>query len=595
MGITADRAKGSATADPAAVSPRQTGSAIDNSPRMLAQRQLMSRLLGTGQSQVPSRPVVQGYFRVDHANQAAANIAINSTLPAMAHHLGSTSHRNAAGALNVVDDNPPLGAGPTATLRIADDGRLAIEDVDLTGRQPRVFFAEPNLVITANEQLRARTGANMLATNAGNTVQVPEAGNLGALHVLVEVTPAAAFSTSMNCDAVASRLTGANDSTTPVKLNPGAPDTVQGARTDDVYERLAHQVARGDTPAPGVLGGQLMDTANHMGPPPGGPMGAPHVPLPDPANVNNQVAHERAHAGPVAAAAMEAQELALGINAFADPDIGDMYGSMSLGAFRDLGGGDIRQFNEQNNQYMNPGQQSWGTHFGGVVMKSGGDHVTLENYNRNVEDVGVGGAADVHNRWYFQMYGTKRLAALPVDPALAGHIQAGDDVVGADQSWHHAWSTAGRPIINGVTAVIGKREQPQSADVLAALAHAGTAGSGEITRAHEVDLRINCTPTMQQQLMAPFSVSLSDKFNAMLGRFGGNVPAAATARGLAARAAILRVFATTNGDGGAKLAAALVARNQLDTGGAGSASPNTPPLLVGRLAGYGITVLPPGV
>ncbi|RCW69316.1 hypothetical protein [Pseudorhodoferax soli] len=534
-------------------------------------------------------PVLQGYFRVDHAQQAAANVQIASTLPAMEQHAGTNSYRDFAGNLNLVDDNPALGPGPTADLRISDDGRLAIEDVDLTGRQPRVFFADAALVVHANEQLRARGGADKLAINPANTVRVPDAANMAAAHQLVEVVPAN-FQTDMNCDAVALGLTGASDSTTDVKLGVGAPaNAPSGARTDGVYDQLAHHVARGTPSTTAILNAHARDVGNVMG--------ALHVPLPDPNNINNQVAHERAHPGGLAAT-MEGREQALGINAYADPDIGDMYGSMSLGALRDLGGLGVRQFDEATNQYMRASQESWGTHFGGVVMKSGGDHVTLENYNRKVEDAGVVGAAGdaaPRDRWYFQMYGSKRAAAMAVDPALVPHMRAGDAGAGVDQSWHHAWSSAPRPVINAVTAVIGKLEHPLNAAVTAALAHSGVAGHNEITRAHEVDIRINCTPDRQNQLTAHFKSANRRRLDAIGDLSGLRSTQAAAARELAGHAAILRVFATTNGDADAKFLAATAARNQLANNGAGSANNHTPANLVAALAGYGINALPAGV
>ena len=573
--------------------------ALEREADVMGERSLLSHQPATSptaQMVSASPAVIQGYFRIDNANQAAAGVQINSTLPAMEHHPGTASHRDIGGNLNIVEDNPALGAGPTTTLRIADDGRLAIEDVDLTGRQPRVFFAEQNLITEANEQLRARTGNNKLAVNPAIVVDVPEAGNMANIHHLVEVTPAN-FTSSTNCDAVAEGLTGTSSSLTDVKLAAGAPvNAPRGTR--DTYDQLAHYAARGNDP--GTLNAHVLDATGHTG------VHAAHglapVPLPDYANVINQIAHERAHPGGAAlwlhggvsdtAVNMEGREQALGINSYADPGIGDMYGSMSLGGLRNFGGADYRQWDEQRAQYMGPSQpgalRHWGTHFGGVMAKSGSDRITLENYNRTAEDAGIGGAAGDHGRWYFQMYGSKRVAPLAVDPLLAAHIQAGDDVVGVDQSWHHTWSQAGRPVSNAVTAVIGKREQPLNAGVLAALAHAGVAGSGEITRGHETDLKINCTPAMQTQLMMPFQGGYSDMFWNM---FGWQKPG----RELAGHAAVLRVFATTNGNANAKYQAALAARTQLALCGVASQSNTTPPLLIPALTGYGVTVLPAGV
>jgi hypothetical protein len=46
-----------------------------------------------------------------------------------------------------------------------------------------------------------------------------------------------------------------------------------------------------------------------------------------------------------------------------------------------------------------PGNNTWNFHWGGVVMLSGEDRVTMENY-------AVGNPAVQNSEWEFQMYGT---------------------------------------------------------------------------------------------------------------------------------------------------------------------------------------------
>jgi hypothetical protein len=69
-----------------------------------------------------------------------------------------------------------------------------------------------------------------------------------------------------------------------------------------------------------------------------------------------------------------------GINRFAAPKVGEGY-TMSTG------GAPI------------PGNNTWNFHWGGVVMLSGEDRVTMENY-------AVGNPAVQNSEWEFQMYGT---------------------------------------------------------------------------------------------------------------------------------------------------------------------------------------------
>ncbi|HEX9989536.1 MAG TPA: hypothetical protein VGE45_13795 [Chloroflexia bacterium] len=69
-----------------------------------------------------------------------------------------------------------------------------------------------------------------------------------------------------------------------------------------------------------------------------------------------------------------------GINRYAAPKVGQAYTISSGGAPK-------------------PGKKTWNFHWAGVVMKSGGDSVTLENY-------AVGDSTVKNTDWSFQMYGS---------------------------------------------------------------------------------------------------------------------------------------------------------------------------------------------
>ncbi|MBW1880363.1 MAG: DUF4157 domain-containing protein [Deltaproteobacteria bacterium] len=69
----------------------------------------------------------------------------------------------------------------------------------------------------------------------------------------------------------------------------------------------------------------------------------------------------------------------IGINRFASPEVGEGYTISSGGEFYE-------------------GKKTWNFHWAGVVMKSGGDNVVLENY-------AVGDSKKQNTKWKFQMYG----------------------------------------------------------------------------------------------------------------------------------------------------------------------------------------------
>ncbi len=80
-----------------------------------------------------------------------------------------------------------------------------------------------------------------------------------------------------------------------------------------------------------------------------------------------------------------------GTNEYANPDIGDTYGTIT-----EYGMPDFKESGDD-----------WGFHWGGVVMKGGSDNVTLENLS-------VSNETTLNQKWYFAMYGT-------ADPAQSFH------------------------------------------------------------------------------------------------------------------------------------------------------------------------------
>ncbi len=72
----------------------------------------------------------------------------------------------------------------------------------------------------------------------------------------------------------------------------------------------------------------------------------------------------------------------LGINKYADPKIGEAYHTSTHGG---------------RHPELEEGKGTWNFHWGGVVMKGGGDNVTMEGY--------ANGTQVQNSEWFFQMYG----------------------------------------------------------------------------------------------------------------------------------------------------------------------------------------------
>ncbi|XHX77665.1 MAG: DUF4157 domain-containing protein [Stenomitos frigidus ULC029] len=120
----------------------------------------------------------------------------------------------------------------------------------------------------------------------------------------------------------------------------------------------------------------------------------------------------------------------LGVNQYAAPEIGQIFGSSMTGM--PDGSGRVAEY--KTGKSKNASSEGWSSHYGSVVAKSGGDSITLENYARVAENGGA--AAGATQEYYFQMYGS----------ALG-------------QSWHDTWTNAGRSVMNAVTTVFGEDKQ----------------------------------------------------------------------------------------------------------------------------------------
>lgn len=93
----------------------------------------------------------------------------------------------------------------------------------------------------------------------------------------------------------------------------------------------------------------------------------------------------------------------VGINKYASPEVGEAFSIVS-----------------NKDEYVD-GKSAWNFHWGGVVMKSGGDHVTMENFAGSGEDA-----------WDFQMYGpaTKAGQTFHEQQEIRTHHATGQDEYG---------------------------------------------------------------------------------------------------------------------------------------------------------------------
>lgn len=308
-------------------------------------------------------------------------------------------------------------------LRVSDDCRMAIEDTDLSGRQPKVFFATDEVVRASNAALES-AGSGIRLIQRGQTVRIFSKKNVE--YVLRAVYPAPHDSwwvreplrmrANQNCNDVATSVIGIKSDTQSVVASapPGTPagiSTIARQVHYTVADLVAKVLRKGDT-------GFVYDTRTvatdedwKTG------QGARKM-----RQAIDQISREYAKA--LRRGSADDLLRSWGINRHADPGVGEAFVIHSVAA---ESGGRITDW-DSGRSFAPP----WPYHWGGVVAKSGSDVVTLENYARP-----GGGNRSADPRWYFQMYGRKE-----------------------GQSFHEAWQSSGA-FANPVTLAMRNPNPPQ--------------------------------------------------------------------------------------------------------------------------------------
>lgn len=366
-------------------------------------------------------------------------------------------------------------------LRVSDDGRIAIEDSDLKSRQAKVLYAEPSVVRQSNARLLETGSKYQLFMEQASAVRVPSKDG-APLHELARVLPRNVRSydaetdsytdeglkmdVQATCDEVAQAIANTgNIGDFPLlkksiataigfgELNTAAymlaraknatPDEAVVAASDALKLGPQHDAERQRRVDERFRDGdaQSLASAKFM-------LDNNIVPTDEEREENDKKTKLRMAGAVKADMEREIKEdikdaygkmlvkrprlanqlsAELGINKHAAPEVGQAFGSIQMQAK------DKRDWKTGKQRTVAEGG-SWGSHYGAVVAKSGGDSVTLENYARNRENEGISDATSA--MYYFQMYGTEK-----------------------GQTWHEAWANADRRVVNPLTQVMGQPHQ----------------------------------------------------------------------------------------------------------------------------------------
>jgi hypothetical protein len=327
-----------------------------------------------------------------------------------------SSFRTPAGAVNLSSAVPG-----TAVLRVSANGGLAIQDADLSTRQPKVFYATVPIINESNARLTLLGSYFQLVPDPGglNQQQITVNGQ-----VLVRVTPrnvndgtaALAMAATESCNQLIDHVIGC------IGLPSGPQPQFEHPLNPEPSLVIEYHVARLLLPVPPPRPA-LIDSSSAV----------------NLATSMRNIAIAYATAARGAAAAFVAQLQEYGLNQYAAPEVGEGFVTSTLVAAAP--GASIAMgvpLPTHSDYYRLAGvapmvllnARTWKGHFGGVVAKDGADVITLENYARNGEDASL----NPDFRWYFQMYNT--------NPAAAG------------DSWHQAWTTTPMQVIPGAPAAV---------------------------------------------------------------------------------------------------------------------------------------------
>lgn len=369
------------------------------------------------------RPVTQHYTVIAPAAFGAHAVAIGlpqATAPTAATDTWIGQTKGGAGGpssfLGVAGPNLVSGAPAGTSLRLSANGNMAIEDADLTNRQPKVFYATQAVIDASN----ARLG---LLGSRFRLVPDPVGPNRQQItvnaQVLLRVTPqnvinataGLVMQAAQSCDSLVEQVAGAAYLVPQFEqpLNPPP------------HLLIEYHVARAllPPPVPPVLDAS---TDVNLG------------------TTMRQIAAPYGAAARVAAPPFPADVQQYGLNEHTNPEVGEGFVTSTLVAA--VVNAPVSQVNmppTHADHYhlagLNPqivqNARTWGSHWGGVVAKDGADLITLENYARNVEDA----LAGADTRYYFQMYST--------NPAAAG------------STWHTSWTSTPMQLIAPAPAAIG--------------------------------------------------------------------------------------------------------------------------------------------
>jgi hypothetical protein len=293
-------------------------------------------------------------------------------------------------------DSVNLSVKQAADLRVSDDGEMAIQDSDLSVRQPKTFYASATVFSNSQQQLQnAGSNLELMTTDKQLTIHLDDT----RVKTLNQVIPKNGgdsylkYTAPQNCQNMATYVTGQRSDTRMVTPSgqavPGFTPTV----IDEIHYAIAEYVAKQlgtstskDSRFDDAILGPLDKTGpdDHRKKQAVDAIAKDYV---DALKKMNQTDVQR-------------ELKALRINEYAIASVGQAYVTHTIAEPEEQGKHQGKITDLETGRKFTP---QWAYHFAAVVARSGNDTVTMENYARGGE--GTLGNVGADPRWYFQMYG----------------------------------------------------------------------------------------------------------------------------------------------------------------------------------------------
>ncbi|WP_158629064.1 DUF4157 domain-containing protein [Corallococcus sp. AB030] len=448
-------------------------------------------------------PALQAYHVIQNAQFVAQDVNLhNATFETQRDGVRPHPHPKTHGDSFLINSgtvNVMVRAHNQIALRVSDDNELAIEDTDPRHEQAKHFFATERAITRCNRALKSVGSSYRIAKVPGpRYLEIGPPAQPGCLPFLSGPGPKRLFQVAMsenghlepavsqNCNEISGKVMGEQqDSQRTVRLTqsgnqlflnlprwqlggwapafpahgdipfrlaellttflfhgqaegPNAAAARQRA-VNDYQVGLQHALAGANTPV-----AQMAALAGFNG-----PIGRNYGRLVNRVRANAAMTLNGVTLNGLTLRTRYEQVLfRLGLNAYADPRVGDAFQTYSVGAME-------RYQDAQNRNWMRMRDEVaprpvalvpppvycepvWEYHWGGVVAESGADRITFENYARNYEDRNGPQLHGGELRSFFQM---TRVPTQVNDPLIA-------------QSWHESCYAHG--FANALTMCISK-------------------------------------------------------------------------------------------------------------------------------------------